>query len=187
MGRQMISSVAPLRLEHQRILEVADAAEELARKIETQQSVRPSTPVAINELFFLYAHVIHRDKEELLLFPVLRNKGVREGSCIGVLLSEHKENDAAYASMEQAATEYATGDAAALLRWAEAAHVYCNRLRYHVRREELLFMNAEKLLSDAEHADLALQFQRLDEKARRAGLQDRIEAAQQQMSGANKP
>jgi len=175
----MDSSLAILRREHQRILDVTAATEEIARKIQAKQPVATGAPEAVTELFALYAHLIHRDKEELLLFPLLRNKGFREGSCIGVLLSEHEENTAAYEAMQQAATEYAGGDAAAAVRWARAAYVYCDRVRYHIRREEMVFLNAEQTLSNADHDELVSQFHRLDEKARRAGLEDRIEAAQQ--------
>src|SRR5512146_1368158 len=134
----MSSALALLRREHQRLLELADAADQLAGKIAAKHPVAPVVPGEITELFSLFAHLIHRDKEELLLFPLLRSKGFREGSCIGVLFSEHEECNVVYADMEQAATDYAGGDTAAAARWANAAHTYCDRLRYHVRREELL-------------------------------------------------
>jgi hemerythrin-like domain-containing protein len=175
----MESSLAILRREHQRILDVAAATEEIVQKIQAKQPVATGAPEAVTELFALYAHLIHRDKEELLLFPLLRNKGFSEGSCIGVLLSEHEENRAAYDEMQKAATEYAGGDAGAAARWAQAAYVYCDRVRYHIRREELAFVNAEQVLAESDHQELVSQFRRLDEKARRAGLEDRIEAAQQ--------
>src|SRR6266542_884843 len=175
----MESSIAILRREHQRILDVAAATEEMVRKIQAKQPVAIGAPEAVTELFALYAHLIHRDKEELLLFPLLRNKGFREGSCIEVLLSEHEENSAAYADMQEAAAEYAGGDEPAAARWARAAYVYCDRVRYHIRREEMLFLNAQQAHSNTDHDELVSQFRRLDEKARRAGLEDRIEAAQQ--------
>jgi hypothetical protein len=45
-------------------------------------------------------------------------------------------------------------------------------------REEIVLTNAETILSSADHAELVTAIARLDEKARRAGLAERIDAAE---------
>jgi hemerythrin-like domain-containing protein len=172
------SPIAILRHEHRSLIDVADAAEALARKIEARQRVPAPVLAGVGELFSFYAHVLHRDKEEELLFPVLRRLGLRDTGCIGALLAEHEESDIAFGKMQEAAAACADSSAAAE-SWMKAARIYCERLRYHIRREELLFMNAEQLLPAAEAEELVSQFRLLDDKASRAGLAERVQTLQQ--------
>ena len=165
----MDSALAILRREHQRMLAAAADTEALAAAIEAGRAVPAATLEAATEFFSLFAHRVHRDKEEDLLFPELRRKGVRETSCIGPLLSDHDDATAAFAAMQQATDPRP---------WARAARRYCDRLRYHVRREEIVLANAEQLLSSAEQQALAEQFAQYEDKARRSGLAERIEAAE---------
>ena len=174
----MDSAIAILRQEHQRMLDIAAAAEALATRIEGRQEVQAEALQAVCDFFSLFAHRLHYDKEEALLFPQLRAKGIREGSCLGPLLAEHEEARAAFAALQQASADCANGVAGAAPRWAQAARLYCDRLRYHIRREEIVLANAEALLSASDQAELAKEFEDLDQRARRAGLAERIDAAE---------
>jgi hemerythrin-like domain-containing protein len=49
-------------------------------------------------------------------------------------------------------------------------------MRHHIRHEEeVLFLQAEQTLSDEEQKALAREFGRLDERARRSGLEEILE------------
>jgi hemerythrin-like domain-containing protein len=180
----MESALATLRHEHQRMLAAAAATEAVAAAITAGADTAPQTLEAAAEFFALFAHRIHRDKEEELLFPALRDRGVRDASCIAPLLADHEDALAAFTTMQHAAAEYSAGDREAATRWAQAARRYCDRLRYHVRREELVIANSERLFSATDQQELARQFAALDEKARRSGVAERIEAAERSLAAA---
>ncbi len=170
----MSSAIRSLRKEHELIARALDVTDEFANRLERQQAVAPETLFSLLQFFSFFAHRSHRDKEEELLFPALRDKGFYEGpGCIGVLLAEHEEGASAFQHMVNAAQAYRGDEAAAGTAWAEAARRYGTALRQHMRREEeVLFQQAERLLSDEEQRGLAAEFERLDSRAQRAGMDE---------------
>jgi hemerythrin-like domain-containing protein len=183
----MPSALATLRQEHQRMLAAATAAETLAAQIEQGGTVAVEKLQAAVEFFSLFAHRIHRDKEEDHLFPALRNVGVRDTSCIGPLLADHEEAVSAFSTMRQSSAECSAGNAGAARQWAQAARIYCARMRYHVRREELVLVNAERLLSPDDQQELAEEFAVIDGKAHRSGIAERIETAERILTRVSTP
>jgi branched-chain amino acid transport system ATP-binding protein len=173
----MSSATRILRSEHELILRALDVADEFAARLERQQPVPAASLSALLQFFSFIAHRSHRDKEEELLFPALRDKGFYEGpGCIGVLLSEHEDGARSFQKMVNMTEAYERGDPTAGPAWAKAARLYSQALRQHMRREEdVLFQNAERLLTDTDQHDLAEQFERVDGRARRAGIDDILE------------
>ncbi len=173
----MSSATRILRQEHALIGRAIEVTEEFAKRLEWQQAVAPGALSSLLQFFSFFAHRSHRDKEEELLFPALREKGYWEGpGCIGVLLAEHERGASAFQEMVNLAEAYRTGDAAAGAVWAQAARRYAAALRQHMHREEdVLLPQAERLLSDEEQHDLAIEFQRVDNRAHRAGMDEILE------------
>ncbi len=167
-----MSALRMLRAEHQTIIRMIAVNDELARRLEQGQSVPPDAIGTVMQFFSLFAYRLHRDKEEELLFPALRDKGLHEGpGCIGALLAQHEEGQAAFQEMIDYAAALGQGDPAAGRAWALAARRYAEIFRQHIRREEeVLFMNAERVLSNADQNALAAEFRKIDERGERAGV-----------------
>ncbi|MFB3813108.1 MAG: hemerythrin domain-containing protein [Terriglobales bacterium] len=173
----MSSLTGVLRREHELIGRALDVSDEFAQRLERHQPVPAASLSALLQFLSFFAHRSHRDKEEELLFPALREKGVYEGpGCIGVLLAEHEAGAGAFQQMVNMSDAYERGNVEAGVRWAEASRSYAQALRQHMRREEdVLFQNAERLLNDAEQQELAAQFERIDGRAHRAGMDEIFE------------
>jgi hemerythrin-like domain-containing protein len=165
-----------LRKEHEAILKMLDATEEVAKQIE--QGVTPETEVLSGLLEFLrlFADRCHHGKEEELLFPMLEKKGLpRDGGPVGVMLMEHDQGRALIRQMIEAAESFAGGNRAAANDWARAARGYTQLLRSHISKENnILFVMAEQLLSDAEQEELSAGFEKVELEKMGEGTHERL-------------
>jgi hemerythrin-like domain-containing protein len=173
----MDSALSILRAEHERILRGADVALAVAQRLERGERVPTGTLSALTNFFSYALHRNHRDKEDGLFFPRLREKGFHEGQgCVDVLLGEHSENAEAFLHMQDSAEAYEHGDRGAVTAWSRATRQYVDALRRHIRREEeVLFPNAQRLLSADDHQELIGEFSRADSRAKLAGLDEVLE------------
>jgi hemerythrin-like domain-containing protein len=167
-----------LRHEHEAILKMITATEEVARRLDRGETVRPEILRNLLEFFRLFADRCHHGKEEDLLFPLLEAKGLpREGGPIGVMLHEHDEGRAFIRQMAEAADAYPSAPQSAGPRWAEPARQYATLLRAHIDKENhVLFRLAEQILSGAEQARLAEDFARVEVEKMGAGTHERLHA-----------
>jgi hemerythrin-like domain-containing protein len=177
-GIAMKTATEILRQEHDAILRMLDATEEIARRLRNHQRVEPQVLDHLLEFFRLFADRCHHGKEEDLLFPLLEKKGMpRGGGPIGVMLMEHDQGRGLVGQMAIAGKEYATGDSAADLRWAVAAADYAGLLREHIAKEnEVLFVMAERMLTPAEQQELAQAFEKSESEKMGAGTHERLHA-----------
>jgi hemerythrin-like domain-containing protein len=172
-----------LRQEHEAILGMLDATEEAARRLAAGESVEPRVLEGLLEFFQLFADRCHHGKEEDLLFPKLAAKGMpsRMGP-IGVMLAEHDEGRALIRQMKKAADEYKQGGPASRERWAQAARGYVDLLREHILKENnILFVMAERMLSDEEQRELSAAFEKVEEEKMGAGTHERLHALMEQL------
>ena len=172
------SATAVLRKEHEAILRMLDATETVARNLEDSAPVAPELLKGLLEFFQLFADRCHHGKEEDRLFPLLIQKGLPgEGGPIGVMLHEHAMGRSLIRHMAEATNAYAAGDQAAGRLWAEAADGYTGLLRAHIQKENnVLFVMAERLLSDEEQAQLARAFDQIEIEKMGAGTHERLHA-----------
>jgi hemerythrin-like domain-containing protein len=177
----MHSSIEHLRAEHERLIELIHAADDVADRVLHGVHVDAAVIRGLTEFFMLYVHGIHREKEEDIFFPLLNSKGMHHpGGCVGVMLAEHDESQEAFTTMERAAELYERGAEEAANAWSRAARIYCTQLRMHMRREnDVVFAQAERALSVDDDAQLTKAFARVDEKARVNGIVERLSAAEQ--------
>jgi len=175
-----------LRQEHDAILRMLDVTEEVARQLERGEAVPAETLHGLLEFFRLFADRCHHGKEEDLLFPLLERKGMpRDGGPIGVMLFEHDQGRTLVRRMTDSAAAYAAGDKAAAAPWALAARGYASMLRLHIDKENnVLFMLAERLLSDAEQEQLAQEFNRVEVEKMGVGTHERLHALMDELSAS---
>ena len=174
----MDTATGILRQEHDAILRMLEVAEAVARQLDRGEDVPAETLAGLLECFRLFADRCHHGKEEDLLFPLLEKKGLpRAGGPIGVMLGEHEDGRAFVGQMAAAAADYGKSDSTARRRWAEAARGYTDLLRQHIHKENnVLFMVAESLLTDAEQAELARAFEKVEEEKLGPGTHERLHA-----------
>jgi hemerythrin-like domain-containing protein len=167
-----------LRHEHEAILKMLGASEEVGRRLEQGEQVEPQTLDGLLEFFQLFADRCHHGKEEDLLFPLLEKKGFpRDGGPIGVMLFEHERGRSLIRQMAEATAAYKSGDKSAGIRWAGAGAGYAALLRAHIDKENnILFAMAERVLTPAEQADLAEGFEKLEVEKMGAGTHERLHA-----------
>ena len=172
-----------LRHEHDAILQMISATEEVARRLDRGERVRPEILGNLLEFFRLFADRCHHGKEEALLFPLLESKGLpRQGGPIGVMLHEHGEGRGFIKQMAEAAEAYKTAPESAGPRWAEPARNYSALLRAHIDKENnILFRIAEQILSPDEQARLAEDFEKVEVEKMGAGTHERLHAMMDQL------
>jgi hemerythrin-like domain-containing protein len=174
-GKTMSTATAALRHEHEAILRMLDATEEVASRLKRGSRIAPETLSGLLEFFKLFADRCHHGKEEDLLFPLLQQKGMPgQGGPIGVMLHEHTLGRALIREMSDAADAY-TKNPNAGLRWAEAATSYAGLLRSHINKEnQVLFVMAERMLSDAEQQELSEAFEKIEIEKMGPGTHERL-------------
>jgi hemerythrin-like domain-containing protein len=174
----MTSATDTLRREHDVILRMLDAAEEVARQFDAGAPVEPRTLERLHEFFRLFADQCHHGKEEDLLFPKLEEKGIpRQAGPIGVMLIEHDQGREWIRQMIEAAAAHAQGRPEGRANWARAARGYTTLLRQHIAKEnDILFVMAERMLSPEEQRELSAQFERVEEEKSGAGTHQRLHA-----------
>ncbi|HEV2388082.1 MAG TPA: hemerythrin domain-containing protein [Candidatus Acidoferrales bacterium] len=169
---------ATLRQEHEAIVRMLDAAEAVASQLERKQAVRPELLEGMGEFFGLFLDKCHHGKEEEILFPALRRKGMAvEGGPIGVMLREHDQGRSLAAAMRALTEAYKRGDQAAGAAWAAALREYSSLLREHILKENgVLFPMAEEMLSAEEETALAEEFDRVEDEKMGRGTHERLHA-----------
>jgi hemerythrin-like domain-containing protein len=135
------------------------------------------------EFFQLFADRCHHGKEEDLLFPLLEKKGMpRAGGPLAVMLHEHTLGRSFVRQMAQAAQDFAAGVSGAGRRWAEAAREYGGVLRAHIQKEnDILFVMAERMLSEEEQAGLSEAFEQVEVEKMGAGTHERLHGVMAQI------
>ena len=173
-----------LRQEHDAILRMLVLSEEAARKLDRGERCDPEILTGLNEFFRLFADRCYHSKEEELLFPLLEKKGLpREGGPISVMLFEHDEGRALIQQMLRSAEAYASGGVEAGPRWAAAALSYTWLLHEHIFKENnVLFMLAERALTDTEQQELAAAFDRIEEEKMGPGTHERLHALMEKLA-----
>jgi hemerythrin-like domain-containing protein len=172
-----------LRNEHDAILKMLDASEEVARQLDRSERVAPETLAGILEFFRVFADQCHHGKEEDLLFPALAAKGMpHQGGPIGVMEAEHEVGRSLIRQMAEAAHAYEHGEQSSGFIWAKVAREYAEFLRNHIAKENnVLFVMAERMLSPDEQSRLATEFARMEKQKMGAGTHERLHRKMEQL------
>jgi len=172
------TATATLRKEHEAILKMLDAAEEVARQLDRNVKVAPETLSGLLEFLRIFADRCHHSKEEEHLFPALEERGLpRFGGPIGVMLDEHEQGRTLIREIGEASEAYSTGQTGAGHRWAAAARSYAGLLRSHIMKENtVLFSIAEQILTQPEQEALSEAFERVENEKLGAGTHERLHA-----------
>jgi len=149
-----------LSQEHRAIEEKLNALEAEVVGSSGDASFRPEFFEEALDFFRHFADGCHHAKEENLLFPLLKERGLpAHGGPIGVMLAEHDEGRAYLKAIGENLAAAGQGSAAARQQVYANAAAYIQLLRNHIYKEDnVLFRLARTLLEPDDVAELARQF-----------------------------
>ena len=165
-----MKAVQRLKAEHDLIERGLDLLETAVARLEAGQSVPEGFPEWAPRFFQQFADQCHHAKEEDVFFPVLKERGIPEqGGPIGVMLHEHDLGRDCVARMREA-SQAQPFDAR---KFAEAARQYIPLLRQHIFKENnVLFHMAEKVMSEADDANVTGRFSQVEQDRGLTGLHE---------------
>ena len=169
-----MKSVDRLVKEHELIERGLSLLEKSVELIETGKSVPVDFAGWAPGFFSQFADKCHHAKEEDLLFPLLKERGIpEEGGPIGVMLHEHVLGRSCVRRMREAC-ESEEFDSA---KFAAAANEFIPLLRQHIFKENnVLFQMAGKVLNEADDAELDAKFKQVEQERELAGMRERFES-----------
>ena len=168
-----MKSIDRLVSEHDVIERALNVMERAVSRIDSGQPVPEEFPKWAPGFFRQFADKCHHAKEEDLFFPALVQRGIpSEGGPIGVMLHEHVVGRDCVGRM-RAASDGEKFDGAG---FASAAKEFIPLLRQHIFKENnILFKMAEKVLSEADDADMDSRFSEVEDDRGLAGMQARYD------------
>jgi hemerythrin-like domain-containing protein len=149
-----------LSQEHRTIEGRLDQLEQTIRAIQAGGAFsRPYFEDAL-DFFRDQADGCHHAKEEKLLFPRMKERGVpAEGGPIGVMLAEHDEGRAYLRAVRENLAGAEQGSAEALDIVSKNASAYVEMLRAHIYKEDnILFRMAKMVLDPSDVVELQEAF-----------------------------
>jgi hemerythrin-like domain-containing protein len=157
-----MKSVERLIAEHDLIERTLSLLEKAVANIEAGQSLPDGFPQWAARFFEQFADQCHHAKEEDVFFPLLKQRGIPEqGGPIGVMLHEHVLGRDCVGRMREA-SQTQPFDART---FADAAKQYIPLLRQHIFKENnVLFRMAERVMSDADDADVDIRFSQVEKE-----------------------
>ena len=150
-----------LSQEHRKIETMLNAVESRIRDSQPGQAFPLAFFTEALDFFRDFADGAHHAKEEKILFPRMKERGVpQEGGPIGVMLAEHDEGRAYLRAVRQNLSAAADGSAEARQAVEENAMAYVNLLRHHIYKEDnILFRMGKMVLSAGDVAELGKEFE----------------------------
>lgn len=158
-----------LRKEHDSILHVLKLLDHMTA-VPSDEDARFQKYEQVVYFLQIFADKCHHGKEEDYLFPELVSKGMAaENGPIGVMLQEHRTGRDYIAAMSQAV------EARARLDFEAAAAGYADLLRKHIDKEnQVLFVLADQLISDAQQDTMFEQFEHFEESVIGHGIHEQL-------------
>lgn len=157
-----MKSVERLMGEHELIERGLSLLEIAVARIEAGQPLLDGFPQWAARFFQQFADQCHHAKEEDVFFPLLKQRGIPEqGGPIGVMLHEHVLGRDCVGRMREAG-QAQPFDAR---MFADTAKQYIPLLRQHIFKENnVLFRMAERVISEADDADVATRFSQVEKE-----------------------
>jgi hemerythrin-like domain-containing protein len=170
-----------LRNEHALILRAVDILDEVVRRLEGGDVIRPASLGPLVDFFRLFADDCHHAKEEGALFPELEEAGYgKSPGPLAVLRLEHEEGRARLRTLAVAIRHFERKESRE--RFVIAAREYSALLRHHIRKEnDGLLVLADRVLGPAQDRWLVSAFATYDRE--RNDVRERYRAVVGNLTG----
>ncbi len=169
-----MKSIEWLVTEHDLIERALTVLEMVVARIESGQPVPDGFPRWAPQFFQQFADQCHHAKEEDLLFPLLKLRGIPQAwGPIGCMLQEHELGRDCVRRMRKA-SEAAELDGPA---FSAAANEFIPLLRQHINKENnVLYQMARNVMSEADDAGLTNNFSKAEQDKELVGMLQRYDA-----------
>lgn len=169
-----------LRKEHQAILSMLDVLEAMVGRMETKRDVPLGDVQEAVRFFRVFVDTCHHTKEEVGLFPAIRQAELEQEGLITQLLSEHNQARNSLAVLERCVAD----NIPVANTFATTVRAYAPMLREHIRKEDdQLFPAADKVLSDKERAWIKQEFDRIERDDLGEGVHEALHEGMEELVG----
>jgi len=153
-----------LKQEHGRIKLILRILEKICEKLDAGENVESEHLDMAIAFIQGFADKCHHGKEEDVLFPIMKEAGVRGAEdLIRVLLIEHSMGREYVRAIAEAVNAYKSNDIEAPARISQNAMKYVRLLDPHIDNENsTLFPMADNSLSEAKQAEIVDGFVRIE-------------------------
>jgi hemerythrin-like domain-containing protein len=168
----MIQATDSLVREHRLIERVLHVLEVAMQRLERNEDVANDFLEKALDFIENYSDRCHHGKEEDILFPILKSRGIPiDGGPIGVMLMEHEEGRRLIRILSAATKGYIEGDVAKKNEMIENALAFVRLLRQHIYKEDqILYPMANRALTKQDQMGLLTKFESMEyEKIGKAG------------------
>ncbi len=167
-----MKSVERLKAEHELIERGLNLLEKAVACLEAGRPLPEGLAQWAPRFFQQFADQCHHAKEEDVFFPLLERRGVpHQGGPIGVMLHEHGLGRDCVGRMREA-SQAQPFDART---FSGAAREYVPLLRQHIFKENnVLFRMAERVMSEADDADVTGRFAQVEQERGLTGWHERF-------------
>ena len=150
--------------EHNAVLLALQLLEKLESALTAKNKQAPEHLGQLLDFFKGFVDLCHHGKEENVLFPELKRRGVkREGGPIGVMLAEHDVGRGHVRGMLKGLYQLRYDEDEAVTAIREHACTYRNLLRVHIHKENnVLFPMADRLVPEDVAATIADKFREIE-------------------------
>jgi hemerythrin-like domain-containing protein len=150
-----------LESEHRVVLEVVDAAEKEAQRMEETGEARPDLLHDIVEFFVYFNDGLHDPKEEDLLFCHCHKRGMScDEGVLGFLIADHHNCREYMDTLRASLQALRKGEGESPRDFGERLYAYAEFVRHHIEVEENEFFDvAEHYLTPEDSLDLSEEFE----------------------------
>jgi len=151
---------ALLSSDHRTILRALDLLRPIALRVNSNGPDAAADARILLDFFREFADTCHHSKEEMLLFPRLKEAGMRaEGGPLAVLLLEHDQGRTLLRMMGKALEGRKSSD------FAIYADRYARLLADHIEKEDrVLFARADSILTENDDEQLVNAFDTIEQR-----------------------
>lgn len=167
--------IAKMMDEHRHILQVLEALERYAAKVEREGKIDPSLLGQFVDFIANFADAYHHAKEEDVLFKHMELHGFsRQMGPVAVMLYEHDQGRSLVAQMRQAAQD-PPGAPEAIQRVVRSIRDYIALLRQHIYKEDhILYPMAQTNIPPADMEAFKQEFRQVEERKVASGEPNRL-------------
>jgi hemerythrin-like domain-containing protein len=153
-----------LKEEHEGIKLMLKIMEKISNELKNGKELNNDHFEKIIDFIRGFADKCHHGKEEKILFPAMVNHGIPDkGGPIAVMLYEHQLGREHIKELTKAFAAFKAGNKTATKEIIASSMDYVFLLLNHIEKEnKILFMMADKVLNEAEQAEIFEAFEKLE-------------------------
>jgi hemerythrin-like domain-containing protein len=143
--------------EHEVILKIAEVLNNSVKKLQAREKVSTEFFEKILDIIRNFVEKCHHGKEEMGLFPLIREHGGREARAVSLLIEEHEKGRAFVKTLDEAVKKNETDSV------IKSVNGYVGLLPPHVKKENVVFPTWINPLSDETKMELFKRFEEIEE------------------------